>query len=61
MSSFDCKRKCQVGVNFTNVLPEAFTRKNDNEVISHFALLGSTHLKSLRKHVGEIDTRPFKL
>ncbi len=31
--------------------------KNDSEVIDHFALLGSTHIKAACKHVGEIDPR----
>ncbi len=29
-------------------------RKNDSQVIEHYALLGSTPVKAGRKHVGEI-------
>jgi len=49
------------GVDFTNMLTQSFyarisqKRKNDSQIISHFALLGSTCIKTLQKHVGEID------
>ena len=49
------------GVNFTNVLQAAFTcpdpksAKKDSQVKQLFALLGSAHVKSARKHLDEID------
>ncbi len=49
------------GVNFINVLRSAFTRVDPKSakmtVKGHFALLGSTHVKAMFKHVGEIEPR----
>jgi len=54
------KRKLS-GVNFINVFTRNFyahrsqKRKNDSQVIGHFALLGSTCIKTVHKHVGDSD------
>jgi len=50
-------------VDFTNILRAAILlidpkiAKKDSQVISHFGLLGSTHVEATCKHVGEIDPR----
>ncbi len=55
--------RCQFqrpGVNFTNILQEAFARidpksTKDSQVISYFVLLGSMHIKAVCKHDDEIE------
>jgi hypothetical protein len=50
------------GVDFANVLQAAFRRNDPKSKKGHlqfdclFALLGSTGIKAVRKHVGEMDT-----
>ncbi len=44
-----------ISSTFNVHLCRSHKHKKDSKVISHFALLGSTHVKALRKHVGEID------
>jgi hypothetical protein len=36
-------------------MPSPVHAKNDSQFISHFALLGSTIVKAVRKHVGKIN------
>jgi len=52
-------------VNFTNIFGKALThidlksaKNTAKSIVNHFALLGSTHVKAVREHVGKID--PYK-
>jgi len=52
-----CTYRCQFHQRFTQSFYEGRSQKckNDSQVIGHFALFGSTHIKAAHKHVGEID------
>ena len=56
--SFNCVNAS--GVNFTNILPAAFTNADpksakDSQLKQLFGLLGSVCVKAACKHVNEID------
>jgi hypothetical protein len=56
-------KKALPGVDFTNILCEAFmcvdhkSAKRPSRNLADLAILGSTHLKAARKHVGEIELK----
>ncbi len=43
------------GVDFTNIISGTFTLADPNQVVIIFVLLGSSNVKTARKHVDEID------